>query len=92
MTDHTFFQVDEQCFRLDTQDGVTGMIPATKRNAALVAYYLRLDDPSRERVMEMMNRNLRLHVEREFVRTVQNMAEEEAQFRDVPRRARCSIV
>lgn len=86
MTDHTIFKVDEQCLRLDTQDGVTGMIKATKKNAALVAYYLRLGDHDQERIIEMMHQNLKRCVEKEFVRAVQCLAEEEAQY--IPYRVR----
>lgn len=80
MTDHTIFRVDEQALRLDTQDGVCGSIRATKRNALLVALYLRMNDEDKNRVHEMMLQYLKRHVEKEFARAVACIAEEETQY------------
>lgn len=88
MSDYTIFQIDEQCLRLDTQDGVTGMVRATKANAVLVALYLRLGDHDKERIIEMMMHGMKRHVEKEFVLAMQELAEEETQYRVTERRAR----
>lgn len=86
MPDYTILQVEEQNLRLDTQDGVTGVIRATKKNALLIAYYQRLEDSDKERIHNMIKGNLEFAIEKEFVRAVTHFAEEEVEY--IPYHAR----